>query len=145
VTVAVTATSSRRGAQPDIAVLPASPALVRTGVSAVATASSTESELVLSNGGDTDTQVRFDVLSYGGVLLRTDDVLIAAGGSATRRLASPAPSYVVVHVADGSDVVGGVVLTREEGAVAGLGTLPLVSPDVAGRAPSVHLDPAAGR
>ena len=119
VTAAVTATSSRSGAQPDIAVVPASAALIRTGVSAIATASSTDSELVLSNGADTDAQVHFDVLSYGGVVLRSDDVLIAARGSATRRVSSPAPSYVVVHVPDGSDVVGGVVLTRPNGASRG--------------------------
>lgn len=145
VTAAVTSTSSRRGAQVDIAVQSASPALVRTGVSAIATSDGTDSELVLSNGGDTDAQVRFDVLSYDGVVLRTDSVLIAADGSATRRLASPAPSYVVVHVPDGSSVVGGVVLTRGEGAVAGLSTIPLTSPDVASRAPRVEMDPAAGR
>lgn len=146
VTAAVTATSARRGAVADLAVQAAAPALVRTGVSAVATSDDADAELVLSNGGGTDTPVRFDVLSLEGVVLRTDEVLVAANGSATRRLNSPAPSYVVLHVPDGSAVVGGVVLTSpDDGSVAGLATVPLTSPDVSGRAPQVRQDPEAGR
>ena len=104
-----------------------------------------DSELILSNSGTEDTQVSFEVLSYAGVILRTDDVLIGPDGTATRRLTSPAPSYVVVRVPDGSSVVGTVVLTQPEGDIAGLATIPLVSPDVASRAPQTRPDPAVAR
>ena len=143
---AVVSTSSRAGAGPDLAVQPATPSLVRHGVSAVATTTgSTASELVLSNAGDDDAPVTFEVLSYAGVSLRKDDILLAAGGSATRRLTSPGPSYVVVTVPDASAVVGSVTLTTPEGDVAGLATIPLTSPDVASRAPRVEQDPAVAR
>ena len=146
VTAAVVATSNRAEAQPDIAVQSALPPLVRQGVSALATTTgTTASELVLSNGGDADASVTFRVVSYAGVVLREDDILLAAGGSATRRLTSPAPSYVVVDVPDGSGVVGSVTLTQPEGDVAGLATVPLTSPDVAARAPVVVRDPSVGR
>ena len=85
------------------------------------------------------------LLSYAGVTLRQDDILLAAGGTATRRLTSPGPSYVVVEVAEGSAVVGSVTLTSPEGDIAGLATIPLTSPDVAGRAPRVEEDPAVAR
>ncbi|MFL6027655.1 MAG: DUF5719 family protein [Friedmanniella sp.] len=142
----VVSTSSRSGAAPDVAVQPATPPLVRRGVSAVATTTgATASELVLSNGGDTDAATTFEVLSYAGVSLRKDDILLAAGGTATRRLTSPGPSYVVVTVPDGSSVVGSVTLTAPEGDVAALATVPLTSPDVASRAPRVEQDPAVAR
>jgi hypothetical protein len=92
-----------------------------------------------------DTPVSFEVLSFNGVVLRTDDVLLGPDSTATRRLTSAAPSYVVVRVPDGSSVVGGVALTRPEGDVAGLATIPLTSPDVASRAPRTQLDPSVGR
>ena len=100
---------------------------------------------MLSNGGDTDAATTFEVLSYTGVSLRKDDILLAAGGTATRRLTSPGPSYLVVTVPDGSGVVGSVTLTVPEGDVAGLSTIPLTSPDVASRAPRVEQDPAVAR
>ena len=80
-----------------------------------------------------------------GSMLRTDDVLLGPDGTATRRLSSPAPSYVVVRVPDASSVVGHVVLTQPEGDIAGLATIPLTSPDVASRAPQTQLDPSVGR
>lgn len=145
VTGAVTSTSSRPGAGNDVAVQSAAPALVRTGVSAVASTDRADSELVLSNASGADTTVRFDVLSLAGVVLRSDEVLLAANGSATRRLNSPPPCYVVVRVPDASSVVGGVVLSQPEGPVAGLSTIPLTSPDIASRARRVEQDPGAGR
>jgi hypothetical protein len=145
VTGAVISTSKRDGAQADIAVQSSGVPLVRTGVSALATIRSTDSELVLSNTGTEDSAVSFDVLSFDGVVLRTDDVLLGPDSTATRRLTSTAPSYVVVRVPDGSSVVGGVVLTQPEGNVAGLTTIPLTSPDVASRAPRTELDPSVGR
>ena len=60
----------------------------------------------MSNSGTADAPVSFEVLSYDGVRLRTDDVLLGPDGTATRRLESPAASYVVVRVPDGSAVVG---------------------------------------
>lgn len=145
VTAAVVSTSARSGAQPDVAVQPASPALVRTGVSAVATTRDADAELVLSNAATSDVSVHFSVRSLEGVELRAGDILLAAGGSATRRLASPAPSYVVVQVPDGSSVTGGVDLVEPDGVVAGLASIPLVSPDTSGPPPVVEQDPAAGR
>jgi hypothetical protein len=145
VTGAVVASSRRSGAQADLAVQSGAAPLVRTGVSALATTRAGEGELVLSNTGTTDAAVSFEVLSYDGVVLRTDDVLLGPDSTATRRLSSPPPSYVVVRVPEGSAVVGGVVLTQAEGEVAGLATIPLTSPDVASRAPRTELDPAVGR
>jgi hypothetical protein len=99
----------------------------------------------LSNTGTKDTSVSFEVLSFDGVVLRTDDVLLGPDSTATRRLTSTPPSYLVVRVPDGSSVVGGVVLVQPEGSVAGLATIPLTSPDVASRAPRTELDPSVGR
>jgi len=145
VTGAVISSSDRGGAQPDIAVQSGATPLVRTGVSALGTTRSGDSELVLSNIGTRDTPVSFDVLSFDGVVLRSDDVLLGPDSTATRRLTSTAPSYVVVRVPDASSIVGGVVLTQPEGKVAGLATVPLTSPDVASRAPRTVLDPSVGR
>ncbi|HWJ54311.1 MAG TPA: hypothetical protein VNT24_13120, partial [Propionibacteriaceae bacterium] len=78
-------------------------------------------------------------------VLRTDDVLLGPDSTATRRLTSTAPCYLVVKAPDGSGVVGGVVLTQPDGDVAGLATIPLTSPDVASRAPRTELDPSVGR
>jgi hypothetical protein len=145
VTGAVISTSQRSGAQADLAVQSAAAPLVRTGVSALATADNVDAELSISNGGANDTPVTFEILSLQGVVLRSDDVLLTPGTTATRRLSSPAPSYVVVHVPAGSAVVGGVVLTQSDGDIAGLATVPLTSPDLASRAPSTRPDPAVGR
>jgi hypothetical protein len=145
VTGAVVSSSDRDGAQPDIAVQSGAGPLVRTGVSALATTRSGDSELVLSNTGTKDTSVSLEVLSFDGVALRTDDVLLGPDSTATRRLTSTPPSYLVVRVPDGSSVVGGVVLVQPEGNMAGLATIPLTSPDVASRAPRTELDPSVGR
>lgn len=145
VTGSVLADSTRTGATSDLAVSSAAPALVGVGLSAVATASGVASEMVLSNPSDVDVPLTFDVVSFDGVVLRTDQVLLSPGSSTTRRLISQAPSYLVVSVPAGSAVVGGVTLTQPDGKVAGLATLPLTSPDVAGRAPRVLADPAVGR
>jgi hypothetical protein len=145
VTGAVVSTSLRTGRPSDLAVQSATPPLVRTGLSAIATTSDAGSELVLSNVGADDVPVSFEVLSYDGVSLRKDEALLTAGSTATRRLTSPAPSYVVVSAPAGATVVGGLVLTQLDGKVAGLATLPLVSPDVAGRAPRGVSDPTVSQ
>ena len=142
---AVVSSSDRDGAEPDIAVQSGGVPLVRSGVSALATVQSLDSQLVLSNTGTNDTSLSFEVISFDGVVLRSDDVLLGPDSTATRRLTSPAPSYVVVRVPDGSSIVGGVVLTQSEGDVGGLATIPLTSPDVASRAPRTQLDPSVGR
>jgi P pilus assembly chaperone PapD len=145
VTGAVVSTSRRSGAQADLAVQSGAVPLVRTGASALATTTSGDGELVLTNAGTMDAAVSFEVLSFDGVVLRTDDVLLGPDSTATRRLTSPPPSYLVVRVPDGSAVVGGVVLTQAGGDVAGLATIPLTSPDVASRAPKTEADPGVGR
>ena len=145
VTGSVLSTNQRDGASADLAVQSAAAPLIRTGVSALATTSAGDAELVLSNAADTDAQVSFEVLTLDGVVIRADDVLLAANSTATRRLTSTPPSYLVVRVPDGSAVVGDVVLTQPDGDAAGLATIPLTSPDLASQAPSAVPDPAAGR
>src|SRR5918997_5629749 len=73
VTGAVVSSSRRSGAQADLAVQSGAVPLVRTGVSALATTQAGNGELVLSNVGTDDAAVSFEVLSYEGVVLRTDD------------------------------------------------------------------------
>ena len=145
VTGAVLSTARRESAQGDVAIQSAAIPLVRDGVSAIATADGTDSDLILTNGSDVDTPVTLEVFSYAGVSLRTDDVLLTENTTATRRITSPAPSYVVVRVPQGSGVYGGIRLAQPEGDVAGLATIPLTSPDVASRAPVPVPDPAIGR
>ena len=145
VTGAVVSTSRRSGAGSDLAVQSAAAPLIGSGVSALATTNLADTELIISNGGDADAQVSFEVFSYEGVTLRTADVVLAANSTATRRLNSPAPSYVVVKVPDDSSVVAGVVLTQPDRDVAGLATIPLGSPDVASRAPVTRPEYGAGR
>src|SRR5829696_4545149 len=145
VTGTVLSTARRESAQGDVALQPAAIPLVRDGVSAIATANGTDSDLILTKGTEADTPVTFEVFSYAGVSLRTDDVLLAANTTATRRLTSPAPSYVVVRVPHGSGIYGGIRLEQPEGDISGLATIPLTSPDVASRAPVPVADPAVGR
>jgi Family of unknown function (DUF5719) len=145
VTGTVVSTGHRDSAQDDLAVSSAAAPLVGDGVSAIATTAATDSDLILSNGTDADTPVTFEVFSYAGVSLRTDNVLLAANSTATRRLNTPPPSYVVVRVPAGSGIYGGVRLAQPEGDIAGLSTIPLTSPDVASRAPAVAPDPGVGR
>ena len=145
VTGAVISTSRRDGAATDLAIQSAAVPLIGTGVSALATSNITDSELIISNGGDADAQISFEVFSYDGVTLRNSTVLLAPNSTATRRLNSPAPSYVVVKVPVNSSVVGGVVLTQPERDVAGLATIPLSSPDLASRAPATRPDYSVGR
>lgn len=161
VTGSVRSSSLREGAQSDIAIQSATPALVRTGVVALATAEpndtatggrtdsaagdSTDSELILSNASDVATTVSFEVVSYDGVSQRQDDVLIGPHSTSTRRLNTPALSFLVVRVLDGSAVHGGVVFSQPDGAIAGLASVSLTSPDVASRAPDVVIDPSVGR
>jgi Family of unknown function (DUF5719) len=145
VTGSVTSTSRRGGAGIDLAVQSAAVPLIRSGVSAVATSNVADSELIVSNSGDGDVQLSFEVVSYEGVRLRTDDVVLGPNSTATRRLNSPAPSYLVVKVPDGSSIVGGVVLTQPDRDVAGLATIPLGSPDLASRAPATRPDYSVGR
>ena len=146
VTGAVLSSSRRGGAQTDLAVQSAQAPLTGSGVSALATSNIADTELIISNAGDDDAQVSFQVFSYDGVMLRTADALLGPNTTATRRLNSPAPSYVVVKLPDGSSVVGGVVLTQPRRRdIAGLATIPLGSPDLASRAPATRPDYAAGQ
>jgi len=145
VTGAVLSTSRRSDGQPDIAVQTAQAPLVGTGVSALATTDGADSDLVFGNSADVDTMISFEVVSFAGVTLRRDDVLVTANGTATRRLNTPTPSYLVVRVPDASAIFAGIVLSQPEGALAGLSTVAVTSPDVASRAPHAVPDPAVGR
>jgi hypothetical protein len=145
VTGAVISTSQRRGAATDLAIQSAAVPLIGSGVSALATSNSAESELIVSNAGEADAQITFEVISYDGVTLRTGDMLLGANSTATRRLNSLAPSYVVVKVPGSSSVFGGVVLTQpDRREVSGLATIPLSSPDLASRAPATRPDYSVG-
>jgi hypothetical protein len=145
VTASVTSSSDVAGQVPDLSVQSATTPWVRNGVSALATTVSAEAELVLSNPGDIDVPLSFEVFNYTGVSLRREDVLVTVGGTATRRLTNDAPSYVVVTVPGRSPVIGGVVLTQTQGDVAGLAGLPLSSTDPSARAPDLRSDPSVGR
>lgn len=145
VTASLIAESTRAGAQPDAAVQAALPPLVRSGVSAVAGLASTDAELILSNGTDADAPLSFDLVSLDGVVLAQEDVLVAAKATATRRLDSSVPAYLVVRMPEGSAIVGGISLAQPEGPVAGLTTLGILSPDVASRAPRTVPDPGVAR
>ena len=147
VTGAVVSTSQRRAVKSDLAVQAASVPLIGTGVSAVATSEMADvSELIVSNAADTDVQATFEVHSYDGVMLKTDNILLGPNSTASRQLKSTPPSYVVVKVPNGSSVFGGLVLTQPDSReVAGLATIPLVSPDLASRAPETRPDYTVAR
>ncbi len=145
VTAAVHSVSSVDGARPDIAVQPAVAPVSRTGVVALAVAAGADSELTLSNGGETEAQVSFEVLSYDGVRLRSDDLVLIGGGTATRRLTSPAPAYLVVRIPPDASVYGSLTYTSPIGGVAGLASVPITSPDLASRAPQITFQPGLGQ
>jgi hypothetical protein len=150
VTGAIVSTSQRGGAASDLAVQSAAVPLIGTGVSAVATSdisdSQLASQLIVSNAAEADVQITFEVLSYDGVTLRTGDIVLGPNSTATRRLNSPARSYVIVEVPNGSSVFGGLILTQPDRRdVAGLATIPLGSPDLASRAPATRPDYTVGR
>lgn len=145
VTGSVVSRSTRTGAATDVSVQAAVAPISGTGLSPVATTDLGDSELVLSNDGDAEALAKIAVISYDGVTLREDEVLMGPGATSTRLLNSPAPSYLVVTTPDGSTVHGGIVWSQPDGDVAGLATVGISSPDVAARAPHVELDPSAGR
>lgn len=132
-------------ALPDLAVQSASAPIVRTGVVPLVYLERTEAELVLSNGGNADLPLSFEVFGYDGVKIDSDDVLLVPRATATRRLDVGEPAYLVVSAPPGAAVVGGVTFLASSGGVAGLATVPVTSPDVAGRAPQVEFDPTVGR
>lgn len=144
VTGTVVSGSARGAISEDISFQSAASPIVGVGVAATANTSAADAELIVSNPGNADSQVTFEVVSYEGVVLRTDQVLLTAGSTATRRVSSPAPSYVVVNVPDGSSVVGGVALSQSGGSAAGMAALPLTSPNLAARTPRSVSDPAVG-
>ena len=132
-------------ALPDLAVQSATAPIVRTGVVPLVHLDKTEAELVLSNGGDDDVALSFDVYGYDGVKIDDDDVLLVPHATATRRLDVGEAAYLVVSVPAGASVVGGVTFLASSGGIAGVATVPVTSPDVASRAPQVEFDPSVGR
>ena len=44
-----------------------------------------------------------------------------------------------------ASVVGGVTFLASSGGIAGVASVPVISPDVASRAPQVEFDPSVGR
>lgn len=132
-------------ALPDVAVQSATAPIVRTGVVPLVHLDKTEAELVLSNGGDDDVALSFEVYGYDGVKIDDDDVLLVPHATATRRLDAGEPAYLVVSVPAGASVVGGVTFLASSGGIAGVASVPVTSPDVASRAPQVEFDPSVGR
>jgi Family of unknown function (DUF5719) len=132
-------------ALPDLAVQSATAPIVRTGVVPLVHLDETEAEVVLSNGGDQDVALSFDVYGYDGVEIDDDDVLLVPHATATRRLDVGEAAYLVVSVPASASVVGGVTFLASSGGIAGVATVPVISPDVASRAPQVELDPSVGR
>jgi hypothetical protein len=132
-------------ALPDLAIQSATAPIVRTGVVPLVHLDKTEAELVLSNGGENDVALSFDVYGYDGVKIDDDDVLLVPHATATRRLDSGEAAYLVVSVPAGASVVGGVTFLASSGGIAGVATVPVTSPDVASRAPQVEFDPTVGR
>ena len=152
VSAAVISTSSRSvpstgsAAQPDIAVEPATTALGRQGVSSIAAVPDTDGTLMLSNAGDTDTTVSFTVSNLSGVTVRQGTILVPAHGTSTRNLdSSDGPAYLVVDVPDGAEIHGAVDFTQTDGSIAGLTSLPVMSPDLAARSRTAVPDPSVGR
>jgi hypothetical protein len=132
-------------ALPDLAVQSATAPIVRTGVVPLVHLDKTEAELVLSNGGENDVALSFDVFGYDGVKIDDDDVLLVPHATATRRLDVGEAAYLVVSVPANGSVVGGVTFLASSGGIAGVATVPVISPDVASRAPQVEFDPSVGR
>lgn len=145
VTAAAHAVSSVQGSRPDLSVQPAVTAFSRTGVVALASIEGVDAEFVLSNGGAEDVQLSFEVLSYEGVRLRTDDVTLIGGGTSSRRITLPAPAYLVVRAPPDAAIFGSVGYRWSTGNVAGIASVPVTSPDLAGRAPHVRFDPELGQ
>lgn len=145
VTGSVISEAIGRDALPDLAVQPATSAIVQTGVVPLVYLEKTDAQLVLSNGGDGDVPLSFEVYGYDGVKLDSDDVLLVPHATATRRLDIGEAAYLVVRAPTRSSVVGGVTFLASSGGIAGVATVPVTSPDVAARAPQVQFDPAVGR
>lgn len=145
VTAAVVSEAVGDDVLPDIAVQSAAPAIVRSGVVPLVFWSKTEAEIVLSNGGDGDTALSFEVYGYDGVKIDDDDVLLVPHATATRRLDVGEAAYLVVSVPAGATVMGGVTFLASSGGIAGVATVPVTSPDVASRAPRVEFDPSVAR
>ena len=102
--------------------------------------------MMLSNAADTDTTVSFTVSNLTGVTVRQGTILVPAHGTSTRNLdASDGPAYVVVDVPDGAEIHGAVDFAQTDGSIAGLTSLPVMSPDVAARSRVAVPDPSVGR
>jgi hypothetical protein len=132
-------------ALPDLAVQSATAPIVRTGVVPLVYLDETEAELVLSNGGGNDVPLSFEVYGYDGVKIDDDDVLLVPYATATRRIDVGETAYLVVTAPANAPIVGGVTFRASEGGIAGVATVPVISPDVASRAPQVEFDPTVGR
>ena len=145
ITGSVVSEAIGKNALPDIAIQSAASPIVRTGVVPLVYLDKTDAQLVLSNGGDADVPLTFDVYGYDGVKIHDDDVLLVPHATATRRLTRGEAAYLVVSVPAGATVMGGVTFLASSSGIAGVATLPVTSPDVAGRAPQVTFDPSVAR
>lgn len=94
-----------KDALPDIAIQSASAPIVRTGVVPLVYLDKTDAQLVLSNGGDGDVPLTFEVYGYDGVKIHDDDVLLVPHATATRRLTMGEAAYLVVSAPAGATVM----------------------------------------
>jgi len=145
VTGSVISEAIGKDALPDLAVQSAAASIVRTGVVPLVHLDKTDAQLVLSNGGDGDVPLSFDVYGYDGVKIDDDNVLLVPHATATRRLDADEAAYLVVTAPANASVVGGVTFLASSGGIAGVASVPVISPDVASRAPQVEFDPSVGR
>lgn len=145
ITGSVISEATGKDALPDLSVQSAAAPIVRTGVVPLIYLEKTEAQLVLSNGGDGDVPLSFEVYGYDGVKIDDDDVLLVPHATATRRLDVGEAAYLVVTAPANATVMGGVTFLASSGSIAGVATVPVLSPDVAARAPQVEFDPAVGR
>ena len=145
VTGSVISEAIGKDALPDLAVQSAAAPIVRTGVVPLVYLDKTDAQLVLSNGGDQDVPLSFEVYGFDGVKIDDDDVLLVPHATATRRLDADEPAYLVVTAPANASVFGGVTFLAASGGIAGVASVPVTSPDVASRAPQVEFDPTVGR
>jgi hypothetical protein len=145
VTGSVISEATGKDALPDLAVQSAAAPIVRTGVVPLVYLDKTEAQLVLSNGGDNDVPLSFEVYGYDGVKIDDDDVLLVPHATATRRLDTGEAAYLVVTTPADATVLGGITFLASSGGIAGVATVPVLSPDVAARAPQVEFDPTVAR
>ena len=92
-----------------------------------------------------EAQVSYEVVSYAGVTLSSDDLVVIGGGTVSRRITEPVGAYLVVRTPPDATIYGSVSYVWPTPQVAGLASVPITSADLASRAPRVSFDPHLGQ